>query len=982
MIRQKRNLLLGTTVLIGLASVIGMSSAANAQTAAAEPEQAAEVVVVTGTRLQRPDLVSNSPISTLSAANLTAQNTSNIETTLRTLPQFTPGATEYANNTDGPEGVATVNLRGLGTSRTLVLMDGKRLPPFDSSGVVDINMIPLALVERIDIVTGGASAVYGSDAIAGVVNFVMKKNFEGVGLDVSGTRFGEGDGDTRNVALTMGSMFAEGKGNAVLSLGYTMREAVYQGDREYSKYNLDPSKTGADLNATSRRLGSSNAGWTRVNLGAGNRWFTNTGQFLTGAQLPATNNAGFNYNPYNFFQVPQERYQGTAFVNYEVNDHLEVYSRAMFSSSKVDSELASSAYFGGSTLDFTVNVDNPFLSTDQRNALIARYNQLNPTAPYNPAATPGSQQVSVAGIRRRLIEMGNRIGINDTSTFQLLIGAKGDLGISGWTWELTGSQGRVNFNAGTQNDVDIERARQSLLAISSPNGPVCLIGGSCAPANIFNGNGGIDPTTGLPMSGNISKAALDYIRASYYSSQETNQQVVTGNISGDLGFKLPMATSSASASFGMEYRRDTTDYNPDDLTQYGGAMGQGGTSPPLAGALSSTDVFAEVFIPLVEGKPFADTLAFEGGYRYTQSSNSGEFSSWKAGLEWTPFAGIRGRTMLQRAVRAPNLNEVYQPLAAGLTEIQSDPCAGAAPVTNATLRAICIGQGAPASTIGFIDNPAAQQAASLTGGAVALGVSLEAEVADTLTVGFVVTPDLIPGLSASVDYYRVDIDGAIDTLPAQLIVDNCFVRASASSCALIRRNSQGNLEGDGFGISLAIANLATLKAEGIDYNINYKLGLGAIGLENTDLRLAFGGTHTLKNEFKDTPVSATTKCAGRYGPSCGEPIPENKWYSRADITLGDFDFGAQIRYVGEVKMEDGQAGVFEIETIKPKTYLDLSVQWSFNKSMTLIGSVDNVLDQDPPQVNNIPGANTSMNTYAGTYDPLGPRIGLGLRARF
>jgi len=246
----------------------------------------------------------------------------------------------------------------------------------------------------------------------------------------------------------------------------------------------------------------------------------------------------------------------------------------------------------------------------------------------------------------------------------------------------------------------------------------------------------------------------------------------------------------------------------------------------------------------------------------------------------------------------------------------------------------------------------------------------------------VVTPDLIPNLSASVDYYRVDIDGAIDNLPAQLIVDNCFQRNIASSCALMRRNAQGNLEGDGFGISLAIANLATKKAEGVDYNINYKLGLDAIGLENTDLRLSFGGTHTLKNEFKDTPVSSVTKCAGRYGPSCGEPIPENKWYSRADVTLGDFDIGAQIRYVGEVKMEDGQAGVFEVETIKAKTYLDLSVQWSFNKSMTLIGSVDNVLDQDPPQVNNIPGANTSMNTYAGTYDPLGPRIGLGLRARF
>jgi iron complex outermembrane recepter protein len=986
MLNFKRQRLLQTTILCGFAAAVAVSGSAVAQTTAAPAAPAKpneEVVVVTGTRIQRPNTVSNSPITSVTADSLITQNTVNIETKLRTLPQFTPGSTEYSNNTDGPEGVATINLRGLGTNRTLVLMDGKRLPAFDATGVVDINMVPLALVERIDIVTGGASAVYGSDAIAGVVNFVMKKNFQGIQVDLNGTRFGEGDGDTKNLALTIGSNFADDRGNAVLSLAYSTREAVFQGARAYSNFNLDPSAGAADLNDPSRRAGSSNAGWTRVNLGAGNRWFTNTGAVVgPAATVPAPNNLSFNFNPFNYFQVPQERYQATTLLNYEVSENLEVYARAMFASSSVDTQLAPSAFFGGSTADFTINLDNPFLSAAQRAALVTRYNALNPTAPYNPALTNGSQQVGVPGIRRRLIEGGNRIGINDTETWQISGGAKGKLGDSGFDWEVSGSQGSVLFNGGTENDVSIDRARNALLAINGPNGPVCLSGGNCVPINIFSGNGQVDPSTGVPTSGVVTAAAIDYVRANYYQTQKTTQQVFNANISGDVGITIPTASSPISIALGGEYRRDSTDYRPDDLTTYGGAMGQGGTSPPLAGTLSSTDLFGELFVPLVEGKPFAEVIALELGYRQTYSSDAGNFGSYKAGIEWAPVSGLRARGMFQRAVRAPNLNEVYAPAAFGLAEIQSDPCAGAAPVTNAALRAICIAQGAPASTIGFIDNPAAQQAASATGGAFALGVQLDPEVADTLTVGFVVTPSLIPNLTASIDYYNVKIEDAIDDLPAQLVVDDCFVRNVAASCGLITRNRQGNLEGDGFGIRLPIANLATLEAEGIDYNIGYRLEFDAFGAQGVVVNLNLNGTHTLTNQFKPTPVADTVKCAGYYGPNCGEPIAKNKWVARADTSLGDFGFGIGYRYVGAVKIEPGQEGNYKVEKIKAEGYLDLNLSWDFTKNFTLNVSVDNVLDNDPPQVNNIPGANTSMNTYAGTYDPLGPRIGLGIKAKF
>jgi iron complex outermembrane recepter protein len=1038
-----RELLLAGTIISGLAMT---SLPAVAQPAATE-EAEATTVVVTGSRISRPDLVSNSPITSVSAVELANQNVVNLETTLRTMPQFIAGQTEYTNNADGPEGVATVDLRGLGDQRTLVLMDGKRLPPFDDGGTVDINMIPLALVQRVDVVTGGASAVYGSDAISGVVNFIMRRDFEGFAVDATATRFGEGDGDTRNISVAMGSSFAEDRGNAVLALGYTTRAAVFQGDRGYSNFNVDASRPWEgnpenfdtsingiltfcpDYNTSildeCRQGGSSNAAATRFPLTifnatrvdpatgiAGsrqnvNRFFLPNGTI--GAAAATGGNSVFNYNPFNYFQVPQERYQAAAFVNYDVSEHIEVYARALMTSSKVDSQLAPSAYFGGSTGAFEITLDNPFLTAAQRSTLAAAYTEqttvrdpnnqniiLTPGLVYNPALQDGSQRVQVPGFRRRMIEIGNRFGINDTNTFQMMLGAKGDLFESGWTWDVSASFSRVNFLSGTTGDIDTARAQEALLAIPGANGPQCLPGASagCAPINIFSGAGVVDPSTGTPASGTPSAAALTFIQAAYYSTQETTQQVVSGTISGDLGaFKSPLAESSWSVALGVDYKRDYTDFSPDDLTQFGGAMGQGGTSPPLAGGIAVTEFFGELFAPLVEDRPFMQTLALEAGYRYSNSSLAGTYSSWKAGLEWVPVDGIRFRAMAQQAVRAPNLSELYTPLQSGLSEIRNDPCAGNAPVTNLSLRAVCLAQGAPPSSIGSISNPAAQQAASLSGGAVAFGTSLDPETADTITVGVVLTSEIIPGFTGSIDYYNVEISDAILTFPAQLIVDNCFQRNQAAFCSLITRNAAGELEGDGLGILRQTRNSSGLNAQGIDYNLRYTTDLEFIPgtlLDNARLVLSLMGTHTLTNEFQLTAVTPLVECEGRYGSQCGEPTPKDKFTLSASLNLGDFDFTTSVRYVGAMEIDynprdpspEVQNNRMLIETLDAYTYLDFNLVWNVRDWLTVNLSADNVLDEDPPFVGNIPGANTAMNTYAGTYDPLGTRWGLGIRTRF
>ena len=980
-ISMTRELLLASTIVAGL----GFAAPAFAQTAAATTERAAEVVVVTGTRVRRPDLVSNSPVTSVSAAALEKSNVINVEGALRQLPQFTAGANQFSNNTDGPEGVATLNLRNLGQQRTLVLMDGKRLPSFDSTGVADVNSVPTALIERIDIVTGGASAVYGSDAMAGVVNFILKKDFTGIEASASASEYEQGDGRSTNLSLTMGSNFADDRGNAVISFSSSTREAVLQGARAYSFYNLDGSYDPSVPNVQdpARRGGSSNAAATRIPTPNGNRWFTPDGNLVASSGLPSgiggANNSVFNFNPQNFFQVPQERYQATALMTYQVNDSIEAYARAIAVSSKVDVQLATTAYFAGATLDnqFKINVDNAFFTPAQRAAVAAIYTAQTGRT-FNPNLNDGSQLVDVPGIRRRMLELGNREGNNDTQTFQGVFGLRGDLAQSGWEFDVSGQFGRVTFAAGTQNDVHIQRAQQALLAINAGGTIQCVdTRGGCAPVNIFSGNGAIDPATGLPATGAVSKAGADFIRTGYFSQTTTDQQLVTASINGDLGnFKSPAAESPITMALGAEYRRDKYDFLPDDLTALAGAMGQGGDSPKSQGATSVTEFFGEVYAPLLEGKPLVQQLGFEGGYRNTNSTTSGNFSAWKAGLEWEPTDGYRFRLMAQKAVRAPNLDELYAPLTAGLTEITSDPCAGAAPVTNATLRAICIAQGASAATIGRIEDPAAQQAARVTGGAFAAGTKLVPETSDTLTIGLVLTPSFLPGFSGSIDYYDIKIDDAIDLFNAQAIVDNCFVKNLSSFCSLMKRNSAlGTLEGKGNGIIQPKANLATLQNQGIDYNFLYRFDAGP-----AKINLGLVGTYVLKADQQDSVDAPVDKCAGEYGATCGEPTPKIKFVGTLTASLGDFDVGLNWRHIGSLKADAKDA--YQIQSIDAYNYLDLQASWNVTSYATLNASVTNVLDKDPPVVGNIASANTSSNTYSSVYDPLGRLISVGVKLTF
>lgn len=1000
---MKRNRLLERSI-----SQVLVGSLAVAAAAPAHAQTELKEVIITGTRITRPDMVSNSPITTVSAASLEQFNVTTLESELRKLPQFLPGSTEYWNNP--ATGAATLNLRGLGSVRTLVLLDGKRLPAFGVTGAVDINMIPPAILERVDVVTGGASAVYGSDAVSGVVNFITKKDFEGLQLDASQSQFGKGDGAVTDASITWGGLFADNRGSAMVSVGYTERKPVLQGDRSYSNFNIFASdgyryagtwyQYSSNILDPSRYGGSSNAGATRASLRLGpapgyaysSRWFTPDGQLLSGSAMAATPynaNRSFNYNPFNYFQIPAERWNAFAQLSYDLSDSTTVYGRAIAVSSGVPQQLASSAYFGGSTSAFRTNLDNPFLTAAQQAVLITAYNNeaaLGEHAAYNPLAAPGTQTVRVNGIRRRLLELGPRIGIGESQTMQATAGIKGKIGSSDWDYDISAQYGTVATLGGIENDVGIERARNALIAINTPDGITCVAAAPCAPANIFSGDGAVDPNTGVPMTGAISQEALDYIRANYYTNNNNTAVGASATVSGSIdAVRLPSTDQALSVAFGFDWGEGTTNYQPDDLAKFGGAMGQGGTSPPISGRIDSKEVFAEAYLPLVSGKSGVEMLALETGFRATETNLSGSFETWKAGLEWSPAPHYRFRAMVQKAVRAPNIGDLFSPISFGLAEVRADPCAGTAPLTDPVLAAKCVAQGAPPAQLGFIQSPPAQQAATIGGGAVALGTQLDPEEADTFTVGFQISnPEWAPGFAASVDYYDIKIDKGIGVYPAQEILDNCFVNDISSFCSLIVRNSVGELEGDGFGVVQNTVNLSSLKAEGIDYGFSYGFDVSAVNVV-----LGLAGTHTLTNGFQSSPEASFTRCAGLYGDTCGPPTARDVARLSGSFRWRDFAATLQVRHISPVdvqaRLDDpAQTGrsIYLVERIHGYDYVDLSLQYTWNDQLKVTLAGENLFDEKVVVVGNIPGGNTSMNAYADTYDPLGPRYSLGVSWKF
>ncbi|MGO4408822.1 TonB-dependent receptor domain-containing protein, partial [Brevundimonas sp. M-11_2] len=758
----KRERLLASTMIAGFA-LAGLAAPAMAQTtptpAPAQPEQASQVgdIVVTGSRIRQPNLTTTSPVTQVTGEDIDIQGVTRVEDLITQLPQAFAAQNSTVSN--GASGTATVSLRNLGSSRTLVLIDGKRMgygSPQDDAA--DLNQIPGQLVERVEVLTGGASAVYGSDAIAGVVNFIMRKDFEGIEIDA---QYGfnqhnndyDGVGNLRNVIagraatnpsqfklpddnvttgfsrelnILMGVGSPDGKGNITAYAGYRKNNKVLGRDYDYASCSLGPA---SGANFTCGGSGTSFPGL-----------FTDfdTYQFTVDAGgnfIPyVASRDQYNFGPLNYYQRPDERYTLGAFGHYNVNDKVELYTQLMFSDYSTIAQIAPSGNFFGEFSDgfrttdgsATIRCNNPLLSAQQRAAILCSAGDIS------------SGAAKDMFIGRRNVEGGGRQSDIRFQSYRGVVGARGDLN-DAWSYDLTAQYSRAQFTNIYRNEFSNTRLARALDVVTDPvsGQPVCSavlagIDADCVPYNIFK-------------SGGVTQAALDYLQVPLVATGWTTQQVVSGSLTADLGtygVKSPWATRGVQTAFGVEYRRDALDLTPDVSFTTGDGAGQGGATLGLNGANQVYDVFGEAQIPIAEGMAFADQLSVDLAYRHSEYELGGATDSWKVGGDWAPISSVRFRASAQRAVRAPNVIELFTAQGFNLFDMDADPCDKNKAATYAG-DAACIGSNpwqvtlAQANSVG-LSSPA-DQYNFLQGG----NTALTPESSDTLTLGVVFTPEFL-----------------------------------------------------------------------------------------------------------------------------------------------------------------------------------------------------------------------------------------------
>jgi outer membrane receptor protein involved in Fe transport len=986
---------------VAAAAVTGLP-AAHAQ------EPSVEELVVTGTRIRQPGVVSSSPIYSVGAEEIERQQEPELEKILRLLPVTAPSDGQNVNN--GTQGAATIDLRGLGSQRTLVLMNGRRMVPFNDDGEVDTSMIPTALIQRVDIITGGASAVYGSDAIAGAVNVVLKDDFEGVDIRMNTSQTGESDGQDSWVGVTLGTNAADGAGNIVLSLGYQERDPILLGDRPlgqlgivtadgsgYSQYLAGqpptPAPAGCGGPGSVAAGGSTTTVPTRVAIAGG----PGLGQFRDDGTLQA--NCGvFNFNPFNYYQTPLERYNGTVIGTLDLSEGAEVYSMFNYGKTKVEQQVAPSGVFG--TGIFTP-LSNPLIGAQARALMISTAEAGRLAGTVNPAGIPntsttdpndflfhnwtdtdGNGVVSAGDdlniqYRRRTGELGARSEDYNNEMFQAVVGLRGAIS-DNWDYDVSfqyGETNRVLKRAGYTNLTNFENALQTLDGVTCLNGDA-----TCVPINVFGGYGSITPAMAA-YSGATALQQQDY-------DQLIGQAFVTGSFE---NVQLPSASSPIAFSFGVEHRDESASLTPDECLKLAPTSclgGAGGYLLPIDGGFTVNEAFMEALVPLVDGKRGAQGLDVELGFRASDYTPSGSDDTWKIGLNYRPIETLMFRVMQQRAARAPNVDELVSPVVIGLDNATQDPCS----ISNAggitpQLQQLCISTGMSAAQVGTVEDIVAGQINIFEGTDLANLPTIEQ--ADTTTVGFVWTPDLGALLNPvfSLDYYDINIDNPIDDFAAQEILDACYQLALVNECAKVKRVG-GTLTLDGSGVELLTRNKIYTQAEGIELGFSFGFSVG-----QGDLTFSGTANKYLTHEFRSLNELPVVDCNGYFGTSCENARPEFRMIERTTWNMNDLSLSMQLRHIGAVEMElpertthnpNAANGFAPFYNIDAETYVDLYASYTFADKYLLSFGAMNVTDIDPPVVGN-EAASTSFNsgnTFPSTYDVLGRVYTLQLSMQF
>jgi outer membrane receptor protein involved in Fe transport len=1029
--------------------------------ATGEPVQRAQDIIVTGSRIPQPNLESASPVTVVTSQEVKVSGTSRTEDLINSLPQVF--AAQGSNVTNGASGTATVDLRGLGSKRNLVLVNGKRLQAGDTGNpVADINFIPSQLIKRVDVLTGGASSVYGADAVAGVVNFIMDTTFTGFRIDGQASVFNHNNnadpatvglandargflpphgwstnGGAQDISGVFGAAFDDGRGHVTAYATYRTQDAVLESTRDYSFCTLAAraERASGDPARDTNCGGSATSNVTSVFLnGFGNAHHVEGNQLLPGT-VP------FNFAPYNYFQRPDERYTFGAFADYEISPAFKPYAELMFMDDHSDAQIAPSGDFFNTG---TINCDNPMLSTQQRN-LVCRpaaydagdaapafdakgnpifksdFGNLVGQVPIYTYSTPGCEnlvpvpddckivglsgftpadtfgngqggtfQKGIAYIGRRNVEGGGRDDDIRHTDYRIVAGIRGDVS-RGISYDAYYQSGHTLRQETYFNDFSVTKLNFALDAVAvdvdgnivAPGTPgstiVCrgvangdAAANGCVPYNVF-------------QTGGVNQDALAYLQTPGFQRGSITETIAHADftVNGDeYGWRMPWAETGIGLNVGGEYRKESLDFKVDSAFETGDLAGQGGPTPPVAGSFDVRELFGEVSLPIVEHN-FIDLFKIGAGYRYSNyhvAGNSFNTDTYKIEADLAPIQDVRFRGSYNRAVRAPNIVELFFPQALGLTG-SVDPCANdlATGVPEATAEQCAFSfapPGVAASKYGNIAaNPAAQYQ-GLFGG----NPNLQPEKADTFTAGVVVQPRFVPGLALTADYFNIKVKNIVGSLGFEQVLNGCMgfggVPQDTTLCQFIHRDPNNGTLWAGPDAYIALRNLnqagVGLATNGWDFNGNYSRRLGGMGT----LNVAFVGT--LLNKLENPHFG--TNCTGQYGGVCGSPNPKWRHVLRVGLTMpSGLGVSGRWRHFSGVDAVEGTAGGPFEERLSSADYFDLTLTARLAQRLNLRVGANNILDREPP----LSGALAANgNTFPQVYDALGRYLFAGFTIDF
>ena len=902
-----------------------------------ENAEAVEKISVTGSRIKRQELVSSSPINIINEVAIEITGASNVADFLNELPSAgIPGSADTNTNfRTSTTGLNTIDLRNLGPERTLILVNGRRhIGGSAGSSTVDVSMIPVSLVERVEVVTGGASAVYGSEAITGVINFIMKDNFEG--FEIEG-RYGDSDiggGDRTDLSLTVGSNFADDKGNAVLFLGHSDSGVLNSRDRKLSANDANNSSFGPKGNF-------------QIPGGGFITQDDDTGIWDKPLVLAED---GFDRNQVRIIKVPTKRTQVSANINYEINDHFNFFSETSYNQLTSFSRLEPSIVgdfisVGNSIANIRIPIDNAFVPAELRSAVLA-----------------GDPDATEIAMRRRFVELGPRSSDVQRRVFRTALGFEGIIN-DDWEYEVYyqyGNFGQDQTNGGVFNTLNFYNALR--VEADGEGGFQCADSFAkdlgCVPIDVFG-------------AGSISGAALDWVSVDSQLTSKMEQEVIGATISG-VAFELP--AGDVGVAFGYEWREEESRFNSDSLAQSG--LTSGNTTPNTVGEFDVNEFFIEAVIPVLSEQPLAHYLGLEFAVRYSDYSTTGDTTTYKASLDWSPTEDLKIRGGFSTAVRAPNIGELFDPGSETFRDFV-DPCAfGGAGGTSstgetyqeqsATVQANCATIPGTATLDPFGNN--IRSAGGLSAG----NPDLIQEESEATTVGFVYTPTQIENLSFTMDYYKITVDNAINEFSAQTTVDQCVRQESFPNnpfCDLIERDPISGLVNR---INALAINVAEYEVEGVDFTADYSMQLG-----EGNLILGMVGNHSMANDFVPFAGGEAVDSQGEIG------APDWKVNLNATYRMDYLTVAWSTRLLDRVFVENDQKENFgEIGSF---VYHDLQARYTLDDEgmYEVYAGVDNLFDKEPPLLGQgVPGDITGTNTASDVYDAIRRYYYVGFKLRF